>query len=142
MIHHYNTLLQTANLHIIRRKSKQHACTVEHIPSLRIQVTFLQSNAQFRIRLHAQASSPETRNTPHHFTRTRWSSRIERWGFRILSKYILAKVDTGSQSNILPFNIYNNITTSTKLIPYPYKLLADGNEPIVTYGVATVPMYL
>ena len=38
------------------------------MPSLRTHVLFQQSNAPFRIRLHAQESSSETRSIPHHFT--------------------------------------------------------------------------
>ena len=52
--------------------------------------------------------------------------------------HISAKVDTGSQSNILPLNVYNNLRVPTKLTPYPYILLAYGNKTIVTYGTTTI----
>ena len=81
------------------------------MPSLRTHVLFQQSNASFRIRLHAQESSSETRSIPHHFT----IQYIQQPYYSITMRY-----------------------TSTKLSPYPYTLLSYGNKPIVMYGVATV----
>ena len=52
---------------------------------------------------------------------------------------IKGKVDTGAQTNVLPYNIFVTLKNTPKVYPPTQMLLAYGNVEITIHGIATIP---